>query len=214
VDWWHEQWRKDDPLGIPYLFVLIGIYVGANLTPPVVVAVGMSFIVPVERWFAVLAVLMGWAIQWRLWPVIYGRIGTAIYIGVAAAWIVGAFVAGSLLGPVVALALLIPAVEISIWAIDKGQEWKQEADWAAAGAFLDAIEHDEGEGSWSHYYPRRVELRGRMVATWHVEEAHANLALDEWDAEASTRGFGRGDDRYWSEAEPWLGDRCGVSRAD
>jgi hypothetical protein len=191
VDWWHEPWRKDDPFGIPYLFVLIGIYVGATLTPPVVVAVGMSFIVPVERWFAVLAVLMGWAIQWRLWPVIYGRIGTAIYIGVAAAWIVGAFVAGSLLGPVVALALLIPAVEISIWAIDKGQEWKQEADWAAAGAFLDAIEHDKGEGSWSHYYPRRVELRGRMVAA---------LARRGSARESRSRRVGRGGVDSWLRA--------------
>ena len=122
MNWWREQWRKDDPFGIPYIAFFIGTYVAATLTPPVVVAVGMSFIVPVERWFAFLAVLMGWAIQWRLWPVVdHGRVGTAIYMGVAAVWIFGAFVAGSLLGPVAAVVILIPALAITIWAIGKGQ---------------------------------------------------------------------------------------------
>ena len=62
------------------------------VVPLVVIAVAMSFIVPVQPWVVVLAVLAGLPIQWRLWPTLMGFFGFAVSVG-AAAWVVGAFVA-------------------------------------------------------------------------------------------------------------------------
>jgi hypothetical protein len=204
MNWWREQWRKDDPFGIPYVVFLIGIYVAPTVVPLVVVAVGMSFLMPVERWFAVLAVLMGWAIQWRLFPVVDGA---AIPIGVATAWIFGAYVSAFLLGPVPALVVIIVASDITIWAIGRGQARAEAADDAAADARL---EEDLGTPQ-ERFDDGHRRMRLRMVGLWHVDEAEVDRLLDEWDAEAAVRGPGRFDRRYWHAGSDWLREKVGVS---
>ena len=204
MNWWREQWRKDDPFGIPYIVFFIGFYVAPIVVPTVVVAVAMSFIVPVERWFAVLAVLMGCAIQWRLVPVVDGL---AIPIGVATAWIFGAFMAAFLLGPVPALVVIIVALEIAIWAIGRLQAWQEAADDAAADARL---EEDLGTPQ-ERFDDGHARMRARMVGLWHVDEAEVDQLLDEWDAEAAVRGLDRFDRRYWNTGADWLRRKVGVS---
>ena len=63
------------------------------------------------------------------------------------------------------------------------------------------------------YQAKRAGLRGRMVGSWHAQPDDADRALDGWDLEAATRGLARDSSAYWSEAEPWLRDECGVSEA-
>ena len=204
MNWWRKQWRKDDPFGIPYIVFVIGIYVAPTVVPLVVAAVGMSFIVPVERWFAVLAVLMGWAIQWRLWPVVDGL---AIPIGVATAWIFGAYVSAFLLGPVPALVVIIVALEVTIWAIGRLQE-RQEADDDAAA---DARALEDLGTPQEMYDDGHRRMRMRMVEQWHVDEAEVDRLLDEWEAEAAVRGLGRLDRWYWQAGVAWLRKKVGVS---
>jgi hypothetical protein len=204
MNWWHEQWRKDDPFGIPYIVFFIGFYVAPIVVPPVVVAVAMSFIVPVERWFAVLAVLMGCAIQWRLVPVVDGL---AIPIGVATAWIFGAYVSAFLLGPVPALVVIIVALEIIIWAIGKLQARAEAADDAAADARL---EKDLGTPQ-ERFDDGHRRMRLRMVGLWHVDEAEVDQLLDEWATEAAVRGLDRFDRWYWNTGADWLRKKVGVS---
>ena len=56
MDWWSEQWRREDGLlANLFWFIVIAINIGAIVGPAVMAAVAVSFIVPVERWFAVLA---------------------------------------------------------------------------------------------------------------------------------------------------------------
>lgn len=205
MKWWREQWREDGPFETLSWFIVIAIHVGAIVGPAVVAAVAMSFIVPVERWFAVLAVLMGWVIQWRLFPVVDD--GLAMPIGVAAAWIFGAFVAASLLGPLPALVLLIPALEIILWAIGRLQG-RQEADDDAAA---DARALEDLGTPQELYDDGHRRMRMRMVEQWHVDEAEVDRLLDEWDAVAVVRGLGRFDRWYWRSGVAWLRERVGVS---
>lgn len=53
-----------------------------------------------------------------------------------------------------------------------------------------------------------------MVPTWLVSEVAADAALDGWDAEAASRELPRSDGRYWTEGEPWMRDKCGVSDSE
>jgi hypothetical protein len=204
MKWWHEQWGEDGLFANLSWFIVVAIYVGAIVGPAVVAAVAVSFIVPVQRWFAVVAVLMGWAIQWRLFPVVDG---VAMPIGAATAWIFGAFMAASLIGPVPALVLLIVALEITLWAIGKGQRWKEAADDAAADARVIEDLGTPQEG----FDDGRNRLRTRMVGLWHVDEAEVDRLLDAWDAEAAVRGLGRFDRRYWNAGIDWLREKVGVS---
>ena len=206
MNWWREQWRREDgPLANLSWFIVIAINIEAFVGPAVVAALGVSFIVPVERWFAVVAVLMGWAIQWRLLPVAYDR--AAILIGVATAWIFGAFVAASLLGPVPALVIIIPALEITLWAIGKWQGRKE----AAADAAVDAALGEEDLGTPQEQYDNlRGHLRARMVGRWHVDEADVDRLLDEWEAEGAVRGLDRFRWQYWHSGSVWLREQLGL----
>ena len=97
----------------------------------------MSFIVPVEPWVAVLAVLAGWPIQWQfvigyVWPF-------AVRVGAGAVWVFGAFAAGHLLVPLPAIVAIVAASAITIWAIGKLEDFNEAAEGAAYDAFVDAL---------------------------------------------------------------------------
>jgi len=137
MKWWRDEMKKDDPFGIPVAFVLIAVLVAVTLIPLVLIAVGMSFIVPVEPWVAVLAVLAGWPIQWRLmigyvWPF-------AVRVGAGAAWVFGAFAAGHLLGSIPAIVVIIAASPNTIWVIGRLEDFNEAAEGAAYDAFVDAL---------------------------------------------------------------------------
>jgi hypothetical protein len=200
MKWWHDRWQEDGLFTNLAWFSLLGIWVGAIVGPSVVAAVVVSLIVPVELWFAVVAVLMGWSIQWQLFPVVDRAPMT---FGAAIAWITGAFTAAALLGPVAALVLLALAWQIVLWAIGKGEARKEAATVARLVADLGTPQERFEDG--------RTRMRVRMVGLWHVDEAEVDRLLDDWDAEAAVRGLGRFDRQYWNAGSQWLRAKVGVS---
>jgi hypothetical protein len=138
MEWWREEIRKDDPFGIPYIFLLIGFLVAETLIPLIVIAVAMSFIMPVGPWVAFLAVIAGWPIQWRL------AIDAAIdatfgaRVGTAALWAFGAFLVGHLLGPLPATVVIVAASPNIIWAIGRLEDFNLAAEEVVDDALIDA----------------------------------------------------------------------------
>jgi hypothetical protein len=112
---------------------LIGSLTAITLIPPAVVALGLSFIVPVDPWVALVGVLACWLIDWRL---LFGRLNTSgrAQFSAGALGVVGAFVAGRLLGTALACAAIIAATVVSFWAISRLEDQKEAADDAAAAA--------------------------------------------------------------------------------
>jgi hypothetical protein len=127
MKWWREQWRNEEPLGIPIIFWWLGALIAATTFPLVVIAVGMSFIVPVEPWVVTIAVLAGWPSQWRLGPALIGT--WPVMLGVALGWVIAAFVAVRLLGPELAAVVMIAASPIAFWAIDRLEGWKEALEY-------------------------------------------------------------------------------------
>lgn len=123
MHWWDELWQEwqEDPSGLPYALVALAAGVTLSLIP-LMLALGMSFIVPFGRWFAVLLVLVVWPVQWRV-VVALGSLD----LRWAAALIVGGFGLAALLGPVPSLAVIVTASLITYWVIGKLEARNQAA---------------------------------------------------------------------------------------
>jgi hypothetical protein len=57
------------------------------------------------------------------------------------------------------------------------------------------------------YEAKLAGLRGRIVEGWRQTEAAADALLDDWHAEASTRGLDRREPAYWDEGAAWIAER-------
>ena len=123
MKWWREQWLREEPFGIPFLFWFLVPFIAETTIPLVVVAVAMSFIVPIQPWVVILAVVAGWPSQWALLP----AIGWPVKIAVVLAWVIGVFATVVLLGEA-ALLIIIPASLIAVWAIIKLEEWQEDRE--------------------------------------------------------------------------------------
>lgn len=131
MHWWDElseQW-KEEPAGLPYALVALAAVVALSSIPVVVIEVGMSFIVPVERWFAVVLMLVVWPVQWRT---VVG-LGAAFELRPAAALIIGGFVVRVLLGPLAGIVVISTASSIAFWVIGKLEARNQAAFRAIFG---------------------------------------------------------------------------------
>jgi hypothetical protein len=63
------------------------------------------------------------------------------------------------------------------------------------------------------YEAQRQGLRNRLRDGWQMSEDLADAVVEEWDLIATTRGLGRRQPAYWSEAEKWLEERFPSGRA-
>ena len=125
MKWWREQRSREEPFGIPIIFWWLAYFIAETTIPLVVIAVAMSFIVPVERWVVILAVVAGWPSEWRLLPALIGT--WPVKIGVALAWVIGVFAAALLLGAA-AVRVIVPASLIAVWAVDKLEDWQEDRE--------------------------------------------------------------------------------------
>jgi len=158
MKWWSELTeRGPDGFSLLDMIRLVALFFAVTVIPLVAFAVGTSFIVPVERWVAVVAVLTGWPIQVRLLYVLLGMkrnlVVVAAFLGAAAAWMIGAFAVGHLLGSIPAFVVMGLASPHVVWAINRLDDSMREAEWAAADA----------------YYQRAADARRERDAHW---EAH------------------------------------------
>ena len=128
MHWWDELWQQweEDPSGLPYALVALAAGVALSLLPLILIAFGLSFIVPIGRWFAVPLVLVVWPVQWR----VVVALGSLDFRW-AAALIIGEFVLASLLGPVPSLVVIVMASVIAYWVIGR-MEARNQAAFAAA----------------------------------------------------------------------------------
>ncbi len=124
MHWWDELWQQweEDPSGLPYALVALAAGVALSLLPLILIAFGLSFIVPAGRWLAVPLVLIVWPVQWRV-VVALGSLD----IRWAAALIIGGFVLAGLLGPVPSLVVILTASLIAYWLIGKLEARNQAA---------------------------------------------------------------------------------------
>jgi hypothetical protein len=60
----------------------------------------------------------------------------------------------------------------------------------------------------------RTSLRKRIRDDLRVSEKFADLIVDEWEAEATSRGLAPLDGPYWSEAVHWIACRFMDRRLD
>ena len=70
-----------------------------------------------------------------------------------------------------------------------------------------------------HYLDRyaiadRTSLRKRICNELGVSEKFADLIVDEWEAEAMSRGLAPRDMPYWSEGARWVAGRFMDRRLD
>ena len=125
--WWREHWCQDDPLGIPYVFWLLAHLVAETSIPLAVIASLLIIGAAVEPWVAVLGVLTGWPVAWRLYPT---SIRLLVKVGVAAVWLLAGIVLIRLLGPLPTAVVMIAASPHAVWAIDRLEDRKREARMA------------------------------------------------------------------------------------
>ena len=59
-----------------------------------------------------------------------------------------------------------------------------------------------------------MSLRKRIRGELRVSEKFADLIVDEWEAEAMSRGITPLDGPYWSEAAEWVAGRFMDRRLD
>lgn len=107
MHWWDELWEqwKEEPYGLPYALAALAGSIALTLPPLLLIAIGMSLIVPVERWFAVLLVLVVWPVQWR----VLVALGAVLAFTPGATLIIGGFLLSRLLGPLPGLVVIVTA---------------------------------------------------------------------------------------------------------
>ena len=146
MNWWREL-NEDGPDGYSMLDLiapLLALFLAETGIPLVVIAVGISYVVQVEPWIPILAVLSGWPIQWRLWP---SAIGTfAVNIGAAAINVIGAL----------AWVISLTTLQIAIWGIGR----LEDRDSATKAAADNAV------------YPRAADVRRERDAFLESRRGH------------------------------------------
>lgn len=66
---------------------------------------------------------------------------------------------------------------------------------------------DRHEIAHRHAITRRTGLRNRIRDELRVSELFADMIVDEWEAEAMSRGLAPLDEPYWSEGARWVASR-------